>query len=93
MSNISRIRILDLDQNSNGDNSSEDNSNSSSSSAHITRSRTRPLTVPKDDPQLIIDGLDLTERFGIKVYNVQDYVEEQDGDDDSGDDIENCEID
>ncbi|KAG0325135.1 hypothetical protein BGZ99_001045 [Dissophora globulifera] len=93
MSRISRIRILDLDQNSNVDNTSEDNSSNSSSSAHITRSKTRPLTVPKDDPQLIKDGLDLTERFGIKVYNVQDYVEEQDGDDDSGDDIDDCGID
>ncbi|KAG0325134.1 hypothetical protein BGZ99_001044 [Dissophora globulifera] len=95
MSRISRIRILDLDRNSYGNNSNDDidnnsssSSNNKNSSAHSTQSKTRPLAVPTDDPLLVKDGVDLLEGFGLKVYNVQDYVEEQDGDEDSGDDID-----
>ncbi|KAG0302950.1 hypothetical protein BGZ98_007104 [Dissophora globulifera] len=98
MSRISRIQILDLDRNSDGNNNTDDsdNNNSSSSSsnknsgAHNTQSMTRPLAVPTDDPLLVNDGVDLLEGLGfsLKVYNVQDYVEEQDGDDDSDDDID-----
>ncbi|KAG0288409.1 hypothetical protein BGZ98_004267, partial [Dissophora globulifera] len=97
MSMISRIQILDLDQNNNinsnysrnYDNKNNNNSNSSKNrGSHNTRSKTRPLAVPKDDPLLVRDRLDMPEGFGVKVYDVQDYVEEQDDDDDSGDDID-----
>ncbi|KAG0292436.1 hypothetical protein BGZ98_002570 [Dissophora globulifera] len=95
LSRISRIRILDLDRNSFSSNSNDGNDNNSSSSsssknnsAHSMRSNTRPLAVPTDDPLLVKDGVDLIEGFGLKVYDIQDYVEEQDGDEDSGDDID-----
>ncbi|KAG0311110.1 hypothetical protein BGZ99_010369 [Dissophora globulifera] len=88
MSRISRIQILDLDQNSNN------NSNGNESrGAHDMRSKTRLLVVPKDDPLLVKDGLDLPDGFGVKMYNVQDYVEEQDDDDESSDDIDDYEDD
>ncbi|KAG0293275.1 hypothetical protein BGZ98_002249 [Dissophora globulifera] len=80
MSKISRLQILDLDQNSN--NNIDNTSNISG--PHNTRSKTQPLTVSMDD---LKDELDLPEGFGVKVYNIQDYVEEQD-DDDSGNDID-----
>ncbi|KAG0302948.1 hypothetical protein BGZ98_007102 [Dissophora globulifera] len=88
MSKISRLQILDLDRNSYENSTNNVNNNSRSRGAHNTRNKTRPLAVLKDDPLLIKDGLDLPERFGVKVYNVQDFVEEQDDDDDSSDDID-----
>ncbi|KAG0325123.1 hypothetical protein BGZ99_001033 [Dissophora globulifera] len=83
MSMISRLQILDLDQNCNNniDNTSK------ISGPHNTRSKTQPLAVSMDDPLLVKDELDLPEGLGVKVYNIQDYVEEQD-DDDSGNDID-----
>ncbi|KAG0293274.1 hypothetical protein BGZ98_002248 [Dissophora globulifera] len=90
MSRISRIQILDLDRNSNSDTSNGNNINntSKSSGTRNTRGKTRPLAIPRDDPLLVKDGQDLPEGFGIKVYDVQDYVEEQSDDDDSSDDID-----
>ncbi|KAG0288573.1 hypothetical protein BGZ98_004209, partial [Dissophora globulifera] len=83
MSRISRIQILELDENSNN------NSNSNKSrEAHDIRSKTRRLVIPKDDPLLVKDALDLPDGFGVKMYNVQDYVEEQDDDDESSDEID-----
>ncbi|KAG0318305.1 hypothetical protein BGZ99_005750 [Dissophora globulifera] len=91
MSRISRIRILDLDRNSDGNSSSDNNdtnnnSGSEGGSARNTRRKTRPLAVSKDDPLLIKDGVDLPEGYSVKVYNVEDYVEEQGSDEDSSDD-------
>ncbi|KAG0295758.1 hypothetical protein BGZ98_001238 [Dissophora globulifera] len=80
MSMISRIQILDLDQNS-------DDNNCKSKGAHNTRGNIRHLTGLKDNPLPVKHGLDLPERFGLKVYNVQDYVEEQDDDDITSEDI------
>ncbi|KAG0325122.1 hypothetical protein BGZ99_001032 [Dissophora globulifera] len=82
MSRISRIQILDLDENSN-------NNSNKSRGAHDIRSKARRLVIPKDDPLLVKDALDLPDGFGVKMYNVQDYVEEQDDDDDSSDEIDN----
>ncbi|KAG0309997.1 hypothetical protein BGZ99_000737, partial [Dissophora globulifera] len=91
MSKISHIQILDLDQTSiNNSYYSSGNSKSSSKrgGAHDTRSNTLPLEIPKDDPLLVEEGPDLPETFGVKMYNVQEFVEEQDGDNNSRDDID-----
>ncbi|KAG0325120.1 hypothetical protein BGZ99_001030, partial [Dissophora globulifera] len=74
MSKISRIRILDLERNSCGNSSGDDDDNSSNSGSR----------------KIIEDGVNLVEGFDLKVYNVQDYVEEQDSDDDSGDNNDDC---
>ncbi|KAG0325124.1 hypothetical protein BGZ99_001034 [Dissophora globulifera] len=89
-SNISSNYSRGHDNNNNNNNDNNSNNNSSSGKnrvRHNTRSKTRPLAVPKNDPLLVRDKLEMPEGFGVKVYDVQDYVEEQDDDDDSGDDI------
>ncbi|KAG0290198.1 hypothetical protein BGZ98_003563, partial [Dissophora globulifera] len=92
MSMISRIQILDLDQNSPNNNYSTSSSSSRSSSkrcgANDTRNKSRPLELSKDDPLLVEDGPDLPERFGVKMYTVQEFVEEHDDDNNSSDDID-----